>query len=101
MEYQGFEDENGEPVYYSIATFQREKDAYLFVATSDLFEACLAAQRYDASILGKCARGETKPDETGLGFSDAEDLDALYTDWMTKAHAAVAKARGGKGHGTG
>lgn len=63
---------------------------------SALHEACLAALRYDDSILGKCARGETRITDQGLGFSDAEELDALYADWMTKARAAIAIVEGRK-----
>lgn len=62
-------------------------------AAPDLLEACEAAMQYDQSIMGRAARGEVDLLESGAGVAEGDDLDTLYLDWMTKAWAAVAKAR--------
>lgn len=61
---------------------------------ADLLAACEAALRYDESILGQAARGNVDLLNTGLGVAEGEDLDSLYEDWMSKAHAAIAKTKG-------
>lgn len=66
----------------------------LIEAAPALYEACLAALRYDRSIIGKAVRGEYDLRKDGHGVTEGEDLDNLYLDWMTKARAAVATVAG-------
>jgi len=61
------------------------------LAIPELIAACQAAVKYDASIYGKAARGEVTIAE-GMGIAQADDLDDLYLDWITKSRAALTKA---------
>lgn len=61
---------------------------------SDMYEACLAAKRYDRSICGKAIRGEVDLLANGAGITEDIDLDDLYSDWQIKVNKALAKAEG-------
>lgn len=70
---------------------QQEANAALIVAAPELLDAARAAVRYDEAIQS-CANDPEKMSS----FCSAEDetLDDLYTDWIDKARAAIAKAEG-------
>jgi hypothetical protein len=76
---------------------ERQANAALIVRTANahdaLVAACEAALRYDAGICGRAARGEVDLIESGGGVAAGDDLDALYLDWVTKARAALARAK--------
>jgi len=57
-------------------------------AAPDLLEACQAAIVYDAAI----ALCGTDP-EMAYCAATNDNLDALYSDWIGKARAAIAKAQ--------
>jgi len=57
----------------------------------ELLAVCEAAIRYDEAIRS-CAND---PDKMASHCTaQDEDLDALYFDWLNKAQAAIAKAKG-------
>ena len=59
-------------------------------AAPDLLEACQAAIVYDAAI----ALCGNDPDQMASSCTATGDnLDALYSDWIGKARAAIAKAQ--------
>lgn len=69
-----------------------DANARLLAAAPDLLEACKAALRYDASVLGRAAGGEVDLLKDGGGLASGDDLDELYYDWQLKSKDAVANA---------
>ena len=86
-------DENGWPTALVFGNMDCD-NARLIAAAPELYEACLAAKRYDASIAGRATRGEVDLREAGGGIASGDDLDALYFDWQKKATTAIAKVEG-------
>jgi len=71
-----------------------EAHAHLIAAAPDMYEACLAAARYDMSICGKAIRGEVDLLANGAGITEDTNLDDLYLDWQVKSKNALTKAEG-------
>lgn len=69
-------------------------NARLIAAAPELLGACDAALRYDEALQKRAVDGEVEIMATGGAVAMGDDLDALYSDWITKVSAAIAKAKG-------
>lgn len=70
---------------------QVDADIRLMAAAKDLFQAAQAAIAYDAAI------EQSANDPAAMSSFctvQGDNLDALYDDWVSKARAAISKARG-------
>lgn len=75
--------------HYDPATKEANKN--LIAAAPDLYAAAMAAIAYDEAI------EQSANDPAAMSSfctAQGDSLDSLYMDWMTKARAALAKARG-------
>lgn len=63
----------------------------LHLAAPDLLAACEAAVQYDNAIRA-CANDPYQM--SSYCTAQGENLDTLYLDWITKAHAAIIKIKG-------
>ena len=71
-----------------------EANSDLIASAPDMYEACLAAARYDSGICGQAIRGEVDLLANEAGITESTDLDSLYFDWQVKVKKALAKAEG-------
>lgn len=73
----------------TIATNLTEPQARLIAAAPDLLEAANAAIAYDAAIRS-CGNSPDKM--SSYCTAQGDTLDNLYSDWISRAQSAIAKA---------